>query len=294
MHGLFKKPNNVRYVDMCIYIDNNIYRDNLTEEEQNTIYEYLYHLANMLARKANYFNQSQYYEDFAAYFASNVYFRLTNPKQFQIDPETGEPKLTKIKSVLNYMKNVLYLRKIEFEQEFYSQVLSPSMEDTVVTYDMQYTFADKLSESIEDISSLDFDLCLSDICKTAKNFLKRIPYKTNKTVWNNIYLSCLLTLLNILTLPNKTIERINNLKYDIHNRPKAVDNLYKDSPENLVILYHLDDSMRDYIWVLVQEIRHLMAKDLSLTLKTYVPVTSTMNAMALADINLEEYNNYGD
>lgn len=292
---LFKKPNNLKYTDMCIYIDNNIYRTDLSEDEENLIFEYLYHIANMLARKANYFNNKEYYDDFAIYFASSIYFRLKSPKQFEIDPETNDYKLTRIKSVLNYMKNVIHLRKIEFEQEVYSQTLSPTIgKDEDVEYALNYTFADKLSESIEDISAVDFELCLNNICLTTKNFLKRIPYRTNSVTWYNIYLSCLLTLLNIFTLSNKTITRINNLKYDIHNRPRAIDSLFKDSPENYVILYHIDKSMQDYIWILTQEIKHLLAKDLSLTLHNYMPVSSALNAIALADINLEEYTEYGD
>ena len=42
-----------------------------------------------------------------------------------------------------------------------------------------------------------------------------------------------------------------------------IDKLYKKERENCIILYHLDDSMKDYITVLVNEIRHLVAQDLS-------------------------------
>ena len=91
----------MKYTDMCIYIDKNVYRDDLTEDETNTIFEYLFHIAKMLAYKAKYFNKAEYYDDFALYFASSVYFRLTNKKQFEIEPETNEPKLTQVKSVLN-------------------------------------------------------------------------------------------------------------------------------------------------------------------------------------------------
>ena len=293
--ALYKKPANVRYVDMCIYVDENAYRTDLTEDEENKIFEYLFHIAKMLAYKAKYFNRNEYYDDFAVYLATNVYFRLKNPKQFEIDPETNEPKLSKIKSCLNYMKNVAYLRKIEFEQEFYSQTFSPVIsEGDSVYYDTTYSFADKLAEVADEINMVEFDICLGEICKTIKNFLKKIPYKSNTTTWTNIYLSCLLTFLSTLTLSNKSIEHINNLKFDINNRPRALEKLYSDNPENFVILYHLDKNMRDYIWILVQELKHLISKDLSLSLHTYIPTTSMMNALAIADINLDEYTEYGE
>lgn len=292
---MYKKPANIKYTDMCIYIDRNVYRDDLTEAEENKIFEYLFHIAKMLAYKAKYFTRTEYYDDFAVYFATSVYFRLKNKKQFEIDEETNEPKLTKIKSCLNYMKNVAYLRKIEFEQEFYSQTFSPVLTDgDDVIYDTKYSFADKLAEVSDEISAVEFDICLGEICKTTRNFLKRIPYKQGTITWMNIYLSCLLTMLSTLTLSNRSIEHINNLKFDINNRPRALEKLYSDNPQSFVILYHLDKSMQDYIWILVQEIKHIMSKDLSLSLHTYIPTTSMLNALAIADINLEEYNDYGD
>ena len=295
MAALFKKPSNMKYTDMCIFIDNNVYRDDLTEEEENLIFEYLYHIIKMLAYKAKYFNKAEYYEDFAVYLATDMYFRLKNPKQFQFDEETGEWKLTKIKSCLNYIKHIISGRKKEFTDQIFSQIYTQAPdEENPPVYDMNYSFGDKLSEALEEINLVDFDLCLGNICATTKNFLKQIPYKSNPKVWYNIYLSCILTLLNNLTLSNKTKERIANLKYDIKNRPHAVDNLFLGSSESTVILYHLNKSMQDYIWILVQEIKHLMAKDLSLTLHTQVPLPSAVNAIALADINLEEYMGYND
>ena len=128
----------------------------------------------MLARKGNFFKKSSYYEDFAVYMATMLFFRIKNPKQFE-DP----PKLKKIKSILNYIKKTIYPRKVDFEQEFYSQVIStPDEEDTSI--DTQYTFADRISESVDEISRVEFTACLEGICKTIRKFLeKRVHYSKN-------------------------------------------------------------------------------------------------------------------
>ena len=62
---LFTKPNDVRYVDMCIYIDEIVARGNPTEKELEKVFEYLYHLSFMLAHKKKYFKRYFYYEEFA-------------------------------------------------------------------------------------------------------------------------------------------------------------------------------------------------------------------------------------
>lgn len=131
----------------------------------------------MLAYKGNYFLRQEYYDDFAIFFATNVYFRYKNPKQFEINEETGEPKLTKLKSCLNYMKNVGSLRKIEFEQNTFSSVFSTdTLDEDYVSYDLNYSFADQLSHSTDLLDRADFDLCLGSVCQTTETFLKQIPY----------------------------------------------------------------------------------------------------------------------
>ena len=160
----------------------------------------------MLARKANYFNRNDYYDDFATYMATYLYFRIKNPSQFD-----DNSKLTKIKSILNYIKGTIYPRKVDFEQEFYSQVMSKPVDDASV--DSGYSFSDMLSESVDEISRVEFDVCLHDSIRTFRAYLKNIPYYSNRLEWNNIYISCLLTLLNSITVDKRTMDKINSFKF---------------------------------------------------------------------------------
>lgn len=52
----YKMPRGVTYTEMAIYIDNHI-RDERRDE--CLIFEYLYHLSYMLARKGSYFHKSE-------------------------------------------------------------------------------------------------------------------------------------------------------------------------------------------------------------------------------------------
>lgn len=161
---------------MCIYIDNNVYREDLTDAENTLIFEYLAQIVNMLAHKYKYFNKNAYYEDFALYMATELYLRLKNPKQFKFD-KNGKPQLPRIKSILNYAKKTLYPRKVDFEQKHYSQVLSPKSSNDGAEYQIDYSFSDKLIETVDDMRLSDFNMYLEDITKTLKAFLKKIPYK---------------------------------------------------------------------------------------------------------------------
>lgn len=62
---------------MCIYIDENIYKEDKDEEK---IFQYLFHIFFMLSHKNNLFQNTQDYEDFALYAASCTMMRYKNPR----------------------------------------------------------------------------------------------------------------------------------------------------------------------------------------------------------------------
>ena len=70
---MYTKPRDVSYTEMCIYIDEHIYSESYDE---NLIFEYLYHITLMLAKKNNYFNKLSDYDNFAIYGATHLFMRL--------------------------------------------------------------------------------------------------------------------------------------------------------------------------------------------------------------------------
>ena len=90
-------------------------------------------------------------------------------------------------------------------------------------------------------------------------------------MWNNIYTSCLLSLLNSLTVRRDILAKFNKHKNTLI-QPEYISKIYQRERKNSTILFHLDNSMRDYITVLVNSLRKVIAKDLSESL--YQPVQS--------------------
>ena len=278
---IYKKPKGVKYTDMAIYVDNHVYEDDCDDE---MIFQYLYHLANMLAHKNRWFKNVDYYDGYAIHTATRVFLRLKNPKQYELK-EDGEPKLTKIKSCLNYMKMISYPCKVEYEQQEYSQTLTKNEDEM---YSIEYTFASQLSDSIDKMNLMEFKYCLGDIIETARNYIDKIPYRTDDKIWNNIYLSCLLTFLNSITLKNKDIKRINNLKIK-RNAIYSIEDLYAKESCDKVILYHLKDNMHDYIYVLTNCMKRAIAKDLCGILHTYIPTNSGMKNLIFSELTGEGF-----
>lgn len=271
----YKKPSNMTYTQMCIWVDENIYSDDC---DDGLVFEYLYHITRMLAYKKRFFEKAAYYDDFAIYAATRIFMRLKDKRQFE-----ENSKLEKIKSVLNYAKSILYPTKVAFENDAYAQnYLITNREDCFPNLD----FHSSLSSSINSLKVVDFSFCLDNIMNTIKSFVYKLPY-SSKIEQQNIYISCILSLLNSIVLSNKNKEKLEELRRTERLKELNVDKLYKKERNNCIILYHLDISKKDYITVIVNEIRHLIAEDLSNILNENIESEANMKSLLISSINMD-------
>lgn len=281
---IYKKDPKVKYTDMCIYIDKYIYSGDFDEEK---VYEYLYLIISMLAHKGKFFYRTEDYENFSLYMATHIYNRLTNPKQFQFD-ENGKPKIEKIKSVLNYIKKIINPIRINYQQEFYDQSITQLSDDDIRYYE-QFSLAAKLSEQTSYESTKAFNDCFEDIVLTIRKFLeKNLPYKKDTKVWKNIYLSCLLSFINSITISTAERNRINALATDF-KKVKAIEKLYESQSrdENQIVLYHIDPKLKDFVVVLMRRLKSAIAKDLSIAMHTNIPSEENLKNILFSEINKE-------
>lgn len=256
---MYQKPKDISYTDMCIYIDTHIYTG---EYDENLVFEYLYHITVMLAKKYKYFNRMDDYDAFGLYAATHLFTRLLDPRQFE--ENSGKISIPIIKSILNYTKAVMYPMKVDYQQEFFAQnIEKESLPET------DYNFNYLISKEISNLDFADFEMTLLGISNTCKHFLKSIPYKYNSVEWNNIYLSVMLTFLSQITLRNEHIERIKHLEGTGRLREYHFDIFYRECKQD-IILYHLPESMRNYIDVLTRQLNNIIAKDLCSILDTKV------------------------
>ena len=263
------KPPALKYTDIAIWIDENAY---LNDCDESKLYEYLYHLVVMLAKKFNYFTKQDYYDDFGLYGASKLFMRLKDKKQF------GEnKKLPQIKSILNYLKTVIYPYKVDFMQEFFDQSVDSMEEILAETMDLGAI----ISRQVDIFDKVDFDTSLDSVHIILRSFVKSLPKDKHSSELNNIYLSCLLTLLN-------QIKYCKSLEITPETPLEEITEMYAKCKNAEPILYHLPLSMRDYIIVLIRKIKHLIAHELSIESMHNISVDSVFKSFMIDDNNEDE------
>ena len=256
---LFPKPN-IKYSEMAIFVDEKVNSgEQISETDLELIFIYLYHLTRMLAYKNHYFNKTEYYDDFSLMMAADMMNRLIyNPKLNQLD-ENGKPKITPIKSCLNYLKAILYGRKVLFEQKYYSQKISSANVQVPLT---EYSFSHQIRDNRRRQIDSDVQLYLGDLGKTVLKYIDSNCVYKDPIIRKNIRISCCLSLLNSIVFTDYVRDNISE-KY---KTPEAKFNYlcfeYEQNRDECLILYHLDESYKNYVTVMLRKVFALIENDI--------------------------------
>lgn len=249
---------------MAVYIDNLIYT-NRPERDDTKIYEYIYHITYMLACKAKMFEKGSDYDEFSLYSAGKVYGRLVNEKQFTEDPD--KKKLEKITSVLNYIKNSLYGMKVSYQKESFNQVF-----DSELGFDGNGLIQSLKSNIQSDYNSGLRDAILEAIEKVphiTRKVIKSTPYSSDPVMARRLYMSCLLSFLNSIKLPNKIKQKLEKKEASKNNVDLLKIDFIDEQFNNSVILWRLDDLLYDYVDVLVKRVKHTLVEDIGGTMTAF-------------------------
>lgn len=253
---LYKKPANKTYVQMAIEFDKEFWEEGRSDEK---LYKYMYLLYYMLASKKKYFpsnNDYAEYDNFAQFSATTIYMRFIKKQQ------TGE----KIKSILNYCKSTLYPLKIMYQNDSFNQIFD-TFKPNFDAHLLSETFRENIQQEHNREMPEDIIETFETIPQITREVILDTPYRNNKLMIERLYLSCILTLLNNFTLPNKVIEKIEKTKKD---RDTVLVDSFKSNEMKETILWHLNDDMRDYVNLLTNKIKDEVGKEMDTIKQSYI------------------------
>lgn len=262
MSMTYKKPKDVRYVDMCIYIDKAVadydpVTNPFTIEQEENIYIYMYHLYYNFACRERYFNKVDDYDEYALFCATKAWQRITNQ---------DKPKL---KSILNYVKKTKYGWKRKWQRENYQVILSdkytPGFDSVTFRENYQKTIKNSNKDlAIEQVIG-DIDLIPIEL----KSIINDTPYCNDRLMCKHLYISVLMSYLYEI---DEILQSKNINKY-----------LYKYV--NKIKLWRLDPSMTGLVNVLLNKLKVRMASHVRVTLGRY-----ELSDKEVDDIIIRNYN----
>ena len=204
------KPWNMKYTDLCIYIDKTVYerdQDNnptalrkLTGDEIDNVYTYLYNVIYALSVKKRLFTQKADYDAFCLEAAGDIFMRLEKPDQdFTYQSKHNKP----IKSVLNYIKGALGFMSITWRNTNYASILNPEYDSQEKVEGVKSYAYSQASTQYEEQKTKAYQNVIENLPSYLEQALKASIFNKNKLKKHQILLSQYLSLSNCLTLENK-------------------------------------------------------------------------------------------
>ena len=259
----FTRPKDIKLVDMAIWVDK-ISTQN--DYDENKLIEYLYHLVYSRAVQAVSFQDKETYDDFSIYCVSKLLTRLKNQED------------EKVKSIVNYIKIVVPHWHAEYVKAF----CTGSSEVEIADFDVT-----DFSEYLIDLTRLnDYNNFLIDDCKVCliiKKYMRKLPVKIHSPEWCNIYISCLLTLNNMITSATVLSKKLYS-----SDDPMLLGRVIRSLKKKPPILFHIDENMSNYVSVLVNEIIHEISVELCYATSSQVDPTSCIKNLVIAANNDED------
>ena len=231
----WKKDPDLKYTDLCIYIDKNIPNIAVPGENpdiENTVYNYLWLVVKALAIKKCMFNNFQDYDPYAFYAANRLFFALRKNLWNQGKTIKGK-EIKPIKSCLNYMKALLYPMKIEYQNETFREIIS---EEFVSKKFDSFSFTESMradaraSQGVNESFIAYVKSSFEQIGSLADEVLKRSPFSPRTVDYKKLKISLMLNAINSLKVKKKL-----------------------DSDLPTILLWKLPKSMSNYVRILLKE-----------------------------------------
>ena len=273
---LYKKPANLKYTEMCIYIDQNVPKIANSGEHpeiEATIYNYLWLLVKALAIKKCMFKKFDDYDGYAFYAATRLFLALRKNYLNQGKVIKGK-QIRPTKSCLNYTKALLYPMKIEYQRETFKEIIEEefvSKKFDAFAYESQ--LKSEARESFEMVAQLRMYLrdMLGPGSKILDDLLSKSPFSSNTAEYKNLKISILLNSINILQTKNKLVM----------------------TDQQSIVLWHLPKNMTNYAKLLIKEFFTAIKREIIDCCEEAAPTEAALDAILHANweenFNEEQY-----
>ena len=137
----WRRKSGVKITDLCKYVDAHSQELKDCEEDgelENNIYNAIWLIIRAIAQKKGMFRNYQDYDDFSFYAATKMFFTMKRCLEHEGELSRMGKRICHIRSVLNYVKSMLFVWRIAYNQETFRQVFSDGGKGSSDTSVSQY------------------------------------------------------------------------------------------------------------------------------------------------------------
>lgn len=266
------------YTDMAIFFDKNIKEP---DRNDNLLYEYIYHIVYMLSRNSNYFHHHEDYDEFALYAAGKIYMRAIN------EEKTDKP----IKSILNYIKFVIYPMKVDYQKETYDEIINPDVDDRINGDKLKDNLYAPIKADYQDGLMEEIYRQLTLLPKYINDVVYESPYKNDVLTCRRLYISVLLSFLNGITISNPGLEKIKRRELRDLDTDTTTIKLLEKEKQLSTLVWRLDESLTNYVEILTNKVRKKFGRDLVEIKKSYELPEEDLEAIMMSAYNTDPNEN---
>jgi hypothetical protein len=274
----YSKPKNVSYTEMAMFFDKHIKKP---KRDDNLLYEYVYHIVYMLANKSKYFHDYQDYDEFSLYAANKIYMRAIN------EDKQEKP----IKSILNYIKAVIYPLKVDYQKETYDEIINPEVDDRINGEKLKNNLHAPILADYREGLMEELYQQLTFLPKYIREVVEESPYKNDVITSRRLYMSVLLSFLNGVTLTNQGLQKLKRREIKSLETDNTTIKMLEKEKETSTLLWRLDDSLLNYVEMLTNKVRKKFGRDLVEIKKSHELPEEDLKAIMMSAYNTDQNDN---
>jgi hypothetical protein len=274
----YSKPKNVSYTEMAMFFDKHIKKP---KRDDNLLYEYVYHIVYMLANKSKYFHDYQDYDEFSLYAANKIYMRAIN------EDKQEKP----IKSILNYIKAVIYPLKVDYQKETYDEIINPEVDDRINGEKLKNNLHAPILADYREGLMEELYQQLTFLPKYIREVVEESPYKNDVITSRRLYISVLLSFLNGVTLTNQGLQKLKRREIKSLETDNTAIKMLEKEKETSTLLWRLDDSLLNYVEMLTNKVRKKFGRDLVEIKKSHELPEEDLKAIMMSAYNTDQNDN---
>lgn len=124
--------------------------------------------------------------------------------------------------------------KVNYQQSEFTSVADPKLgQNTEKAID---NVKEAIQSEYRKAFTVDYEEAIATIPVYIRKYLDRSPFRNDMSMYNKLYISTLLTLINSITLPYKLHSRLNKIKAEKSDRLTAkFSNSYKANDEAVIL-----------------------------------------------------------